>query len=301
MPENRQAGPVETRLRASSREDLRRLCEKSNQELLDIMEREILSPDARMDDGLFDAAQALLDERAPVQDDTDPEASCRDFFQRHSELFSPEEGEPEVRRPRAGPLRRLLRAAALAAALAAGVFCAGTIASGSDPISALTDMGEQLARDITLGTTGNLEVLDTPGEYHSMEEALSDHGAEGAMTLGWIPSRLSLGYVVAQETETLSGIDSFKIWAYYSCNSGNLMYGVSSLPHPVEENRSLEKNLQEDAETYTLRGHTYYMVRNKEYKQIYWVDNGFSYTLVASAEISVAEVEEILLSLKEIE
>ena len=298
MPENRQAGPVETRLRASSREDLRRLCEKSNQELLDIMEREILSPDARMDDGLFDAAQALLDERAPVQDDTDPEASCRDFFQRHSELFSPEEGEPEVRRPRAGPLRRLLRAAALAAALAAGVFCAGTIASGSDPISTLTDMGEQLVRTVTLGSSGQLTTGDAPGEYHSVEEALSAYGVDGAQVLTWIPSRFKLDSVVVLETNSKGEQSEYKIWAYYSWDDEEIMYGINTLPHPTEENRSLEKNPQEEAEIYALKGQAYYIVKNNYYQQIYWVDNSYSYMIIASGNISAAEIEEILLSLK---
>ena len=181
------------------------------------------------------------------------------------------------------------------------MFCAGTIASGSDPISALTDMGEQLARDITLGTSGDLEVPDVPGEYRSMEEALSDHGAEGAKVLTWIPSRFNLDSVVVLEVDRRNGKNEYKVWAYYSWDNEELMFGVTPLPHPVEENRSLEKNLQEEADTLVLQGKNYYLVRNNNLKQLYWVDNGYSYTFVAPENISAAEIEEILLSLKEIE
>ena len=94
MPETRQAGNVARRLASSGREELRRLCEKSNTELLALMGDLLELPEEQFDPELFDAAQDLLDERAPVCVSVDPQAAAEDFRRRYGDLLAEIPAEP---------------------------------------------------------------------------------------------------------------------------------------------------------------------------------------------------------------
>ena len=104
------AGPVGAQLRSSEREALRQLCECSNTQLLDLIEQQIEGPEADFDEELFDAAQALLDERAPVCEGHGSEETFEGFVQRHPEIFrpdaAPEEAAPDEQTAGHRPARR---------------------------------------------------------------------------------------------------------------------------------------------------------------------------------------------------
>ena len=106
MPETRQAGNVARRLASSGREELRRLCEKSNTELLALMGDLLELPEEQFDPELFDAAQDLLDERAPVCVSVDPQAAAEDFRRRYGDLLA----EIPAQAPKAAPAARKRRA-----------------------------------------------------------------------------------------------------------------------------------------------------------------------------------------------
>ena len=92
MSNEKRTGPVEAQLRASEREALRGLCGLSNTQLLDLMEQQIEGPDGSFDEALFDAAQALLDERAPVQEEPWGEMTVQELVRRHPEVFGHDPG-----------------------------------------------------------------------------------------------------------------------------------------------------------------------------------------------------------------
>ena len=129
MPEEKQGGPIEVRLRASTREEIRALCDCSNQELLAIMEQEIERPGEEFDEELFDAAQSLLDERAPIGESVDGETACRKFVEAHANLFQQKGGDQDrpTGKKRRRSFRQIVRTTVIAAALVIGIFVLGLL------------------------------------------------------------------------------------------------------------------------------------------------------------------------------
>ena len=297
MPGKKQDGPAEVRLRASTREEICALCDCSNQELLAIMEREMERPGEEFDDELFDAAQSLLDERAPIGEQVDCEMACREFVEVHVNLFQQEGGDKDrpTEKKRRRSFRQIVRTAVIAAALLVGIFCLGAVATGRDPLVLFSDAGEILLRNVTWGPSGILDLPQEEGDYTSLEDALLEYSVEDAAVITWIPSRFSIDAIAVQDIPNEVGNGSFKLWAYYCSDGNDLVYGIASLPH-VEDHSNIEKDLQEDTTSLLIRGQEYELVENQGWVQVYWSDGNYSYSLVGN--VSMDEVEGILVSLK---
>lgn len=297
MPEEKQGGPIEVRLRASTREEIRALCDCSNQELLAIMEQEIERPGEEFDGELFDAAQSLLDERAPIGESVDGETACRKFVEAHANLFQQKGGDQDrpTGKKRRRSFRQIVRTTVIAAALVISIFCFGAVATGRDPFVIVTDAGEVLVRTVIWGPSGTTDLPQADGGYTSIEDALSDYGIEDAAVITWIPSRFSIDAITLQDVPDKTGDSNFKLWVYYCSENDDLIYGIASLPH-IEDRSFVEKNLQEEINILTIYGQEYEIVNNYGLKQVYWDDDNYSYVLTGS--LSEYEVKKILLSLE---
>lgn len=292
MPKERQIGPVEANLRASCREDIRRLCDLSNLELLDLMEREFLSPGDGFDEELFDAARDLLDERSPVDAPIDPEESYKRFMGKYAdELHGSEERRARVN---TYPRRRFRRLACVAviAILVAGVFSVGAIAAGKTPLELVYDAGETLIRTLTWGPSGALELSDASEGYHSLEEALVSIGADDAKEITWIPTRLKLESVFVYEFGA-PGQSSYTVWAYFDSADSEIVYSISNFP--TDEN-SFASEKEPGIECVQIGGKEYLVTQNAGWLETQWSENGYSYILTGNLDQS--DLEKVILSLK---
>lgn len=296
MPETRQAGNVARRLASSEREELRRLCEKSNTELLALMGDLLELPEEQFDPELFDAAQDLLDERAPVCVSVDPQAAAEDFRRRYGDLLA----EIPAQAPKAAPAARKRRAprrifsglvAAVLIVLLANSIVA--VASRQNPLQAVFDFGETLVRTVTYGSSGELELPEGTEGYRSLEEALDATEAEEAMLITWIPSSFKLDSVDVLE---LGGKREqyYEYWAYYESGEGTMTYSISGMPH-TEKSYYTEKNENEE-EILNINGIEFSVVENNDRAQAQWVDENYSYKLVG--DVSVQVLKRILSTLE---
>ena len=296
MPETRQAGNVARRLASSGREELRRLCEKSNTELLALMGDLLELPEEQFDPELFDAAQDLLDERAPVCVSVDPQAAAEDFRRRYGDLLA----EIPAQAPKAAPAARKRRAprrifsglvAAVLIVLLANSIVA--VASRQNPLQAVFDFGETLVRTVTYGSSGELELPEDTEGYRSLEEAYEATGAGNAMSLSWVPSRFWLDSVDVQMVEN-SGGSYYKYFAYFESNSGGLVYTITGTPHNTGSTYN-EKNLTE-SEKVQINGIEFEVMENNGQTQAQWNDE--SYTYVIRGDVTFKEINTIISSLK---
>lgn len=295
MPETRQAGNVARRLASSEREELRRLCEKSNTELLALMGDLLELPEEQFDPELFDAAQDLLDERAPVCVSVDPQAAAEDFRRRYGDLLA----EIPAQAPKAAPAARKRRAprrifsglvAAVLIVLLANSIVA--VASRQNPLQAVFDFGETLVRTVTQGSSGELELPEDTEGYRSLEEAYEATGAQNVMSLTWIPSRFKLDSVDVQIAES-NNRSYCKYLAYFESSEGEFILTVTGFlengsniyneKSPIEQQRRVIDNIEFD------------IVENNGRAQAQWNYEGYIY--VISGDISVQELNTIISAL----
>ncbi len=296
MPETRQAGNVARRLASSEREELRRLCEKSNTELLALMGDLLELPEEQFDPELFDAAQDLLDERAPVCVSVDPQAAAEDFRRRYGDLLA----EIPAQAPKAAPAARKRRAprrifsglvAAVLIVLLANSIVA--VASRQNPLQAVFDFGETLARTVTQGSSGELELPEDTEGYRSLEEAYEATGAQNIMRLSWIPSRFWLDSVDVQMVEGYSG-SYYMYLAYFESNSGELIFSITGNPHG--DNSMYNEKNQTASKKILLDGIEFDIAENNDRVQAQWIYEGYEYML--SGDISLREIDTIISALE---
>lgn len=287
MSNNMRAGPVEARLRASEREALRDLCGLSNTQLLDLIEQQIEGPDEAFDEELFDAAQALLDERAPILEDHGPEMTFQEFVQRHPEAFGPdakpaEEATPIEQTPRRRTTRRrgLFRRVAAVLAAAAGLFCLSAVATGTNPVVVVVDAGETLMRAVTLGPSGDLTISSAHAEYHSLDEALTSHGISDVSIPSWIPSDMYLDSIAVNSSSSMNGSIEFELWAYFRGAESEFIFNVDSSPHQNSNNYYSEKN--PDSAPEQVDGFPYEFITNNGWIQTSWSSNGYNYSFTGN-------------------
>ena len=293
MLENRQAGPVERKLAASDRAELRQLCQMDNLELFELTNTLIMADDEKYDPELFHAAQELLEERAPLEEDADPAPSVETFVRKHADLFAGTDvlaGEPQKQKmnTRRFPFGRVLAAAALIAAVIVTAACA----TQRNPFQAVADWGELLVRSIVWGPSGDLTATSANSEYPTLEDALAAVGAEDVHKITWIPSRFQLSTVTVQ-TNMATGQDDFELWAFYESEDGSLVYNITHYAH--EQHRyGTEKG--RGYKTQTIGGVSYDVVENNGNLQAHWEADGYSYIL--TGDLSEQELEHIIQSLK---
>ena len=291
MPITRQEGPVEAQLRSSDRKDVRCLCELSNLELLDRLDQLIQSPGDEMDDELFDAIQNLLNERAPVEADVDPQRSFQEFEEKHADLFKEVRVEKDPKSKGAHRHLKLKTAYHIAAAvvIVCGALMIGAIANGRDPIVMVRDTGETLIRSITWGPSGELTIQDAVTGYSSLEDAMNDAGASDAQRITWIPYTYHLDSVDVR----LSDEPGFEIWAYYKSDNGDIIYSIS---HQVSDKSIYQSEKEASAFQIQVDGKTYVAVKNNGWIEVQWINGNYSYQLTGI--LSNNELENIIKSLK---
>lgn len=291
MPITRQEGPVEAQLRSSDRKDVRCLCELSNLELLDRLDQLIQSPGDEMDDELFDAIQNLLNERAPVEADVDPQRSFQEFEEKHADLFKEVRVEKDPKSKGAHRHLKLKTAYHIVAAvvIVCGALMIGAIANGRDPIVMVRDAGETLIRSITWGPSGELTIQDAVTGYSSLEAALDDVGASDAQKITWIPSAFHLDSVDVR----LPGESIFEVWAYYKSKDGDIIFSIS---HQVPDKNIYQSEKEETAFQIQVDGITYIAVQNSGWTEVQWICGDYSYQLTGT--LSNDEVKSIIQSLK---
>ena len=296
MPETRQAGNVARRLASSGREELRRLCEKSNTELLALMGDLLELPEEQFDPELFDAAQDLLDERAPVCVSVDPQAAAEDFRRRYGDLLA----EIPAQAPKAAPAARKRRAprrifsglvAAVLIVLLANSIVA--VASRQNPLQAVFDFGETLVRTVTQGSSGELELPEDTEGYRSLKEAYEATGAHNAMNLTWIPSRFTLDSVDVQTAEG-DGESSYKYLAYFESDDGEFIFVVTG--NPYEESSMYNVKNATKNEPIILNDVEFDVAENYMRVQAQWSYEGYAYMI--SGDVSREEVNTMILALK---
>lgn len=296
MPVKKQPGPIEQKLSSSNREKLKQLCRMDNQELFQLTNYLILADDADYDSELFHAAQALLEERAPLDEALGTGLSTDDFAQKYLDGLGKTElsaSHPSKKSSRHIPAR-LLKSLIAAAVLIAACLSITALATGKNPVQFVSDMGEVLIHTITAGSSGDIIITDATSEYTSLEEAFSALGADHAQRITWIPKEFSLSSIDIQLTET-GKTPMFGLIAVYSSTDAEILYNISYYPYSNSRMYAMEKN-PEPYECWEIDEVEYYIVKNNNRVQAHWTQNGYSYTIVG--EIPIEELKHIILSLK---
>lgn len=299
MAGNMRTDSVAQQLCHAAREELRRLCTFTNQQLLDLMEQQLLAPPDVFDEELFDAAQALLDERAPIREEDAQGESFESFCQRHEEEFRSvgsiqEDIVPLERHPPKKRRRIFTRIVAILAAMVA-LFCLSAVASGKNPVTAVIDAGETLIRVVTLGPSGKLVISDgnTVGDYTSLDEALASLDIDNAKKIAWIPSEFSLSSVSVRDIPSVSGSRGTEVWAYYVSRENSIIYNITQYLHDGYSYIS-EKN-PDDISTDNISV-PYEIIRNENWIEFQWTDGWYSYSLAGDVAESI--LQNIFLSMK---
>ena len=293
MLENRQAGPVERKLAASDRAELRQLCQMDNLELFELTNTLIMADDEKYDPEIFHAAQELLEERAPLEEDADPAPAAETFVRKHADLLAgtdvlADEPRKQKMNTRRFPFGRVLAAAALIAA----VIVTAAYATQRNPFQAVADWGELLVRSIVWGPSGDLTATSGNSEYPTLEDALAAVGAEDVQKITWIPSRFQLSTVTVQ-TNMATGQDDFELWAFYESEDGSLVYNILNT-----ENGNYKYGIEKTpgCTILTLNGMEYYVVDNNGNVQVEWTKDGYSYMF--AGDLSEKEIEYTIQSLR---
>lgn len=291
MPITRQEGPVEAQLRSSDRKDVRCLCELSNLELLDRLDQLIQSPGDEMDDELFDAIQNLLNERAPVEADVDPQRSFQEFEEKHADLFKEVRVEKDPKSKGAHRHLKLKTAYHIAAAvvIVCGALMVGAIANGRDPIIVVRDAGETLIRSITWGPSGELTCTDANSEYDSLNSALDAVGADDVKRITWIPEAFHLDSVDMKRNPK----GGFEVWAYYKSLNGDIVYNVVKRAH---SNSVYYSEKEEDVVSFNYSGVNYMFFENDGWLEVQWIEGVCSYTLTGT--LTKDEIINVIKSLQ---
>ena len=256
--------------------DIERLREKETFELLDELEEKL---DAGEDVELIDKYLEVLDEKAPVLSDFDPEASLAEFKSRHPLIFN--NAEP-ARKPRA---HRSLRRLAVIAAVLASVFAIMLVAQASG-VNIFGRLGQWTDEIFSFGSI--------KGESEAIKELKAglDEKTLSVIELpSWLPDgfeliELELDSNIPNDSITASVYNGEK-WIYYSA------YSVDTIN---EGNNSLL--FEKDAEnviSYEKNGRTFYTMENLSWQVAAWEDGYYEYYI--SGQIERDELIDILDSI----
>ena len=284
MPSERQKGPVEEHLRVSVRPDIRKLCELSNTELLEYMDRLITSPGDELDEELFDAVQSLLDERAPIDNSIDPHKSFLKFEERNIDILNSRDAqlsEPSTYPKKQFKFRKCYQIA-VAVLIACSALIVGAVASGNNPVVMAQDIGEILVRKITWGPSGRLTIPDQQTGYSSLEEALDSIGAANAQRVTWIPEEYHLESIDVRTGEQLD----FELWALYRSEENTIVFNISrwgttgGVYFVEKDSGSSSKGKDNDSLS---------VVENNGWIEMQWNDGEYDYSLTGTEEENTME------------
>lgn len=256
--------------------------EKTNTELMDeivfMLEN---SSDEELDVNALEAKLALLDERAPIEESYDPDASWNALIEKYPFMAASEEKnaaeapaepaeprQPEKKKKGRITVLRTLEVAVIAAALL--VLFAN--ASGHNPIETITKWTGDIF-SITANTGGSLTLPENvEGEYRSLREALDENGAQDALCPTWIPKGFAL------ESVEVTGETRQKVfWAVYSCADKEITVSIST---QISQNVSSWLETEEHTYIkYRINEDTFHIFANANYIRAFCSRDGYNYTV----------------------
>lgn len=274
--------------------DAAELQSMSNAELLEEIERLISAEPDAMDTDRLERCLALLQERAPVMENFEPEDKWSEFTNKHALLFAEEESEDGnedqsqmktsgSRKPRAGRMLKRL-SAGLAAALTLVVTAT---AFGANPIQAVINWADDIISVYT-DPSGVMELPeDADTQYRTLEEALETAGIDSLHCPKWIPADYRL-----VEVSELSFGKIVRCSALYEADRGEFLISITQTDDTA---LSLSIEKEPGGYTYQFNGVEYYIVSDLERSKAGWQYSGCSYSI--SGDVSEQEIIRIIESI----
>lgn len=237
---------------------------------------------------LIDAYLEILDEKAPLPFEADPQEALSAFHEKHG-LLETETSAPRRRRPRSP--RFPIKAAALFAAV---LLCGSMIAQACG-----VNIWGMIAR--LTSETFRLEEAETPyaevtvypiaqGEsatYDSLQNAVSAFGITDPLVPLWVPERFGSPEVYVEHKA--SGI---YIYADYETEEDSLSIRFNESSRATQ--RTVEKNSSPDV-SHICRGIDHHIVVDQSLVKVIWSNGIFECRI--SGSITVDEAREIIDSI----
>lgn len=267
--------------------DIKDLEAKSNTELLEAIEAMMARPAEEIDGDFVDACLDILQDREPVMEDYDPQATLDRLHEEHPALFEIEEAPPAKAAP--AKHRRRVPLLRYTGAFVAAVLCLVVTANafGYHPIQAFFRWVNDTVQ-IFSNPSGLMELPpDDPSEYHSLDEALETSGLESADRISWIPKDYSI---------TRVQIDKFKntvqASAIYESNRGELVVRILAVDGG---DWSIRAESSFEGLEYRHNNTVYYISSNFDIIKTGWEDDRYSYEI--SGQVSEEEVKKMIDSI----
>ena len=196
---------------------------KSNTELLQEIEEALRSGTAEdLDTDKIEQYLSILQERAPVMEDYDPEQQWNELQEAHPLIFAVEETPHEEKRRhrRRSPLHTLRLA--LAGLTMVVCFMVTANALGFNPVQSVITWAEGVIQTC-FNPSGIMELPeDTQSEYRSLKEALTANSMNADRLPTWVPKDYSLVDVTARQIDGMT-----KCTAVFESNRGELVMRVN--------------------------------------------------------------------------
>ena len=264
---------------------------KSNTELLQEIEEALRSGTAEdLNTDKIEQYLSILQERAPVMEDYDPEQQWNELQEAHPLIFAVEETPHEEKRRhrRRSPLHTLRLA--LAGLTMVVCFMVTANALGFNPVQSVITWAEGVIQTC-FNPSGIMDLPeDTQSEYHSLKEALTANSMNADRLPTWVPKDYSLVDVTARQIDGMT-----KCTAVFESNRGELIMRVvaySTKDIAVKK----EREVSTGEEIFKYNGMEYYLISNDVWNKAEWHDGLMSFTL--SGQISDEEIKEIIQSIK---
>ena len=268
--------------------DIKSLELKSNTELLNAIDNMMAQPAEEIDMDFVDACLDILQKRAPVMEGYDPQAALNEFQGKHSYLLE-SEARPSSKVVQVPKHTKTTRKFRYAGAFVAAVLCFVVTANalGYNPVQTLFKWVNDTIQ--LFGDPSGLMELppDTPGEYHSLDEALEANGLSSANRITWIPKDYALSSIHVNSHSQL-----LKVSAVFESERGELVIQVLSFNS--EEWYGMVESDFEGA-VYKHNSIDYYISSNYEFTIAGWLDRNYSYEI--SGQISEEEAKKMIDSI----
>ena len=268
--------------------DIESLELKSNTELLNAIDDMMAQSAEEIDMDFVDVCLDILQKRAPVMEDYDPQAALNEFQDKHSYLLE-SEVTPSAKAVQVPKRTRATRRFRYAGAFAAAVLCFVFTASafGYRPVQRLFRWVNDTIQ-IVSNPSGLMELpSDNHAEYHSLDEALDANGFDSASRITWIPKDYSLSRVRARSLTDLT-----KVSAIFESERGELVIEIRAF-NSTEWCGTVESDF--DGEVYQHNDFIYYVSSNYEFTIAGWLDDTYSYEI--SGQITKEEIKKIIESI----
>lgn len=245
------------------------------------------------DSALIDAYLAALDQKAPIPEVPDTDASYANFKNRVFLTFPAQNDRTAIPRHRARSVWRIGLIAALTAiclmggmvvAQAAGVDVFGTIARWTDEVFSLGAIRSDGANDGTsnLASVDNGSGSSNEADYASLQEALDDYGITEFCEPTWIPD----GYAfVNVEVDSWPDDNSFiGLFAKYYDGTDFLQIKIEC--YQGNANEQVEK-ANAPVEAFTVDGFTVYLLENIKSNSAAWATEHYECYISGNVEKQV--------------